>query len=143
MIRGLMAQENQRTPSQVVPVLVAALICDTAAQDPSTRKKSLIGIFDRLFVAKYPVQRPMAFYVKVTDAVGWYRISMKFVQTDSGQTLAEINAEVEFADRLGSQDFIVQPPPLPIPAPGRYEFQVWFNDVFLGAAFLDAVPRPS
>lgn len=135
-----MAPEKERTPSQVVPVLVAALICDTAAIDPSTQKKSLIGIFDRLF-GQFPAARPVAFYVKVTDAVGWYRVDMKFVHSDSGRTLAEVKAEAEFTDRLSSTDFVVPVPPLPIPAPGRYELQVWFNDVFLGATFLDAIPR--
>ena len=40
-----MAQESQ-TLSNVIPVLVAALVCDVAIADPSSAKKNLIGIFE-------------------------------------------------------------------------------------------------
>ena len=132
---------NERALSQTVPVLVAVLVCDTAAEDPSTGKKSLIGIFDRVWVGRFPTQRPMSVYVKLTDAQGFYRIKLKYVQTQTGQPLAEVDGEAELSDRLSSADFYVVTPPLPIPAAGRYEFQIWANDVFLGSTFIDAIQR--
>lgn len=127
--------------SNVIPVLVAVLVCDTAAEDPSTGKKSLIGIFDKIWVTGFPTQRAVAVYVKLTDAKGRYRISLKYVQARTGQTLAEVEGEAEFQDQLASADFFVTTPVLPTPAEGRYEFQVWANDVFLGSTFVDALPR--
>ena len=64
------------TPSQVVPVLVAALICDVAVADPASGKKNLIGIFDTLWAHQLPTARPMSLYLKVTDAEGRYSISV-------------------------------------------------------------------
>lgn len=135
-----MTQES-RALSQVVPVLVAALVCDMAGADPSTRKKNLIGIFDRVNVGKFPTSRPMSLYVKVTDAEGNYDTEVRYVQVDSGKVLAQAQGKLHSADRLASVELIIQFPPLPIPAEGRYEFQVWTNSVFLGATFIDAVPR--
>ena len=66
-----MTQES-RALSQVVPVLVAALVCDVVVSDPSTGKKNLIGIFDRVNVGKFTTTRRMSLYVKVTDADGDY-----------------------------------------------------------------------
>jgi len=124
-----------------VPVLVAALICDVAVADPSTGKKNLIGIFDRVNVGRFPTQRPFSLYVKVTDAEGYYRTQVRYVQVSTGRVLAEAQGELNATDRLASTDVYIQFPPLPIPEEGRYEFQIWANSVFLGATFIDAVPR--
>jgi len=130
--------EPERSPSKLVPLLLAVLVCDTAATDPGTGKKSLIGIFDKVF-GTFPSQRPLTIYVRLTDAEGFYSFKLKYVQAGTGQTLAEVEGEAVIRDRLGASDFYVTTPPLVIPAVGRYEIQVWFNDVFVGSTFLDAV----
>ena len=135
-----MAQES-RPLSQVVPVLIAALVCDVAVADPGTGKKNLIGIFDRVNVGRFPTQRPISLYMKLTDAEGFYKVEVRYVQVGSGTILAGAEAEFESTDRLASLDVHMSFPPLPIPEEGRYEFQVWANSMFLGATSIDAVPR--
>ena len=135
-----MTQENKQL-SNIIPVLVAILICDIAVADPSTGKKNLIGIFDRLHVGKFPTSRPLSVYTKFTDAEGDYKLELKFVQVANGKVLAGADGKLHAQNRLGSADMIILFPPLPIPEAGRYEFQIWVNDVFLGSTFLDAVPR--
>lgn len=134
--------QEKRTLSNVVPVLVAALVCDVAVADPGTGKKNLIGIFDRVFVGKFPTTRPMSLYMKVTDAEGYYETEVRYIQVNSGKVLAQAGGELESTNRLASADLYIQFPPLPIPEEGRYEFQVWANSMFLGATFIDAIPRP-
>ena len=132
--------QEERSFSKVIPVLVAVLVCDTAVADPTTGKKNLIGIFDRINVRTFPTQRPMSLYVKLTDAEGPYKVEVRYVQTNSGQELARAEGEAQFASRLGSLDFSIPLPPLPIPSEGRYEFQIWANNVYLGGTFIDAAP---
>ena len=60
--------QEQRNLSNVVPVLVAALVCDVAVADPGTGKKNLIGVFNRVNVGKFPTKRPMSLYILGTDA---------------------------------------------------------------------------
>lgn len=134
--------QKQRPLSNVVPVLVAALVCDVAVADPSTGKKNLIGIFDKIYVGKFPTQRPMSLYVKVTDAEGDYDTEARYVQIGSGKVLAKAEGKLHSENRLASIELIVPFPPLPIPEEGRYEFQVWVNSMFLGAAFIDTMPKP-
>jgi hypothetical protein len=114
-------------------------VCDVAVADPSTGKKSLIGVFDRIFVRQFPAQRPVSLYMKLTDAEGQYRLVVKYVQTSSGFVLAEAPGEMKAADRLTSAEAILSFPPLPIPEAGRFEFQIWANDIYLGGTFVDAV----
>jgi len=134
-----MEPQETRSPSQIIPVLVAALVCDVAVADPSTGKKNLIGIFDRITVSKFPTQRRMSIYVKLADAEGFYKIEIRYVQVPSGKILATAVGDFEIRDRLQASDFFLSLPPLLIPEKGRYEFQVWANDVFLGATFIDAI----
>jgi len=133
--------QESRALSQVVPVLVAALVCDVAVTDPNTGKNNLIGIFNRVNVGKFPTTRRMSLYVKVTDAEGDYDTEVRYVQVGSGKVLAQAQGKLHSASRLASAELLIPFPPLPIPAEGRYEFQVWTNSVFLGATFIDAVPR--
>ena len=127
---------------ETVPLLVAALICDVAVADPSTNKKNLIGIFDRVVVANFPTQRRMHLYIKLADAEGEYEIETKYVHRESGSKLAEARTKLDIKNRLLTTDLYIPFPPLPIPHEGRYEFQIWANSVFLGTAFLDAQARP-
>lgn len=133
--------QEARTPSSIVPVLIAVLVCDTAVADPNTGKKTLIGVFDRINVGRFPTQHPMSVYVKLTDAEGYYRVNIKFVQVSTGRALASADGELQAKDRLLSTDVHIGFPPLPIPEAGRYEFQVWANSTYLGGTSIDAVPR--
>ena len=63
-----MAQAQQPL-SQVVPLLVAALVCDVAVSDPGTNKKNLIGIFDHVNVSVFPTRRPMSIYFKIGETI--------------------------------------------------------------------------
>ena len=135
-----MAQQEQPL-SQVVPLLVAALICDVAVTDPSTGKVSLIGIFSSINVGTFPTQRAMSLYLKTVDAEGRYEFEVRYVKRATGEVLAQAQGELMARDRLKASDLSIGFPPLPIPTEGRYEFQIWANSMFLGTAFVDAVPR--
>jgi hypothetical protein len=83
----------------------------------------------------------MSLYIKLTDAEGYYKLEVRYVQVSSGNILAQADGELRSSNRLASVDLYIQFPPLPIPEPGRYEFQIWANSAFLGATFIDAVQR--
>ena len=131
-----------KTPSNVTPFLVAALICDVAVADPSTGKKTLVGIFDRVNAGKFPTQHPMSLYLKMTDAEGYYPIEIDYVCVNDGSILAQVRGSMEAGDRTISTDIYIPFPSLPIPQEGRYEFRVKASGMFLGNAFIDAVARP-
>ena len=138
-----MPEELEKSASSnPIPVLVAALVCDVAALEPATAKKSLIGIFDKIFAVSFPATRPLTLYVKFTDAKGHYKMTIHYVRSKTGEKLAEMSGELNSTDPLGSIDAQIQFPPLLIPAEGRYEFQVFADSVYLGSAFLDAMLLP-
>ena len=138
--KGMTPAAN-RPRSNVVPLLVAALVCDAAVEDPSTGKKSLIGIFDLVHVEEFPTRRPISLYFKVADAEGFYEFEVRYVHADTGNVLFQLNGELTAGDRLEASELHVAFPPLPMPAAGRYEFQVWANSMFLGSVSIRAVQQ--
>ncbi len=119
------------------------MVCDAAVAERHTQKKSLIGIFDRISVAQFPVERAVSLYFKITDAEGDYDIRIRVIHAPTDILVAEATGGIFAQDRLASTDLFLDFPPLPIAVPGRYEFQVWANDMFIGQTSIDAVQRPS
>ena len=131
--------DESKPLSQAKPVLIAALVCDVAAKDPTTGKISLIGIFDRVQVKQFPAKRPVSLYAKLTEAEGQYQFQTKYVYSNTGEMLAEAKGEFTAKEKLGTVELQLQFPPLPIPGEGRYDFQIWVNGSFLGQTFIDAM----
>ena len=129
--------EQHKTPSQILPFLVAALVCDVAAEDPNTGKKNLIGIFDHIWSGAFPTELRMSLYIKLTDAEGYYPIEVEYVYVDDNTVLGKVEGELEVEDRTVSVDLVTHSPTLPIPYPGRYEFRIKASGMFLGNAFID------
>ena len=137
--------ENTEELSQIAPLLVAAVICDVAVDDPNTRKKTLVGIFDRVWARDFPTHRSLSLYVKIADALGRYNMQLKVVNISTGEQLAPISSEVVVLDKLQTTECLIHLQNMPMPTEGRYEFQLWFNDMYAGQTFLDAVllaPEP-
>ena len=133
---------GSQAPSGVIPFLVAALTCDTVSTDPSTGKKSLIGVFSHVISTQFPLTRHLSLYYKVTDAEGYYPIEIEFANADDNNVLGTATAAISISDRNGHWESVVDFPSLPVPKPGRYEFRIKMAGFFLGNATLDAItPR--
>ena len=129
-----MASSGKKTKkSEIVPLLIGPIICDVAAQDPSSGKISLIGVFSNINVAKFPTARQITVYFRLSDAQGQYHVEVRFVRADDGEVIAKAEAEATVKTRFDQPELTIQFPPLPLTVAATYEFQVWANDVFLGS----------
>jgi hypothetical protein len=132
--------DSEQQLSQIRPVLTGPVLCDLAARDPASGKWNLIGIFNQVSAAHFPTQRPLSVYLKLSDASGLYDLEIRFVRVSTGEKLAQATARMTITDRLASQDVGVSFPRIPIPAEGKYEFQIWANSMHLGASIFNAMP---
>ncbi|MCZ6793096.1 MAG: hypothetical protein O7J95_05715, partial [Planctomycetota bacterium] len=98
---------EQESPSQIVPVLVAALVCDVAVPDPVTGKKNLIGIFDRIAIRNFPITRPVSLYMKLSDAEGLYNMEVRYVELKTDEVLGTATGTFTLENRLNSFDFFL------------------------------------
>ena len=132
-----LTQPKKQPLSEVVPLLVAALVCEAAATDPNTGKKSLIGIFDTVH-GNFPATLALHLYFKIADAEGHYEFDIRYVHTETGELLGKAEGGLSSTDRLATHDLFLPFPPLQMPEAGLYEFQIWANSTFLGSASVRA-----
>ena len=128
--------------SQPVPSVLAILLCDTIITEVGTNKKTLVGVFQNLLAAKIPTSRQMGFYARLTDAEGKYKFRVEVVRLNDNQAIGRIETpEFEISDRLGPAELAMNLPPVPFDQLGRYEFQLYANEVYLGHISLDVTQR--
>jgi hypothetical protein len=122
-----------------LPSVLAMLLCDQVIVDESSKKKSLIGVFDRLNALNFPALLNCAIYAKLADAEGRYTLRLRVVSLSDESLLGEIVFGGNVPTQLEPSEFGVQLMGIPIPAPGKYEFQMYANDVYLGRVTLTAL----
>jgi len=120
------------------PSLKAILLCDRIVEEAGTSKIALVGILDRLTVPEFPFDyvRGLELYVQVTDAAGEYAIRMDLVCLDDEHTVGQGEAVNVIVDRRYSHEVRFDFPRIPFERPGSYEFRVFANSRFVGAAVL-------
>lgn len=128
-----------------VPTVKSILICDQIIDDAITRKKTLVGIFERLFAHQFPVQHGMlGIFFQVTEAAGDFDFSMELADLDQEHVMgvAELpRARIDNA--AGVSSFALSFQGLRFDHPGTYEFRLWCNKELIGQLPLQVVQLPS
>lgn len=120
-----------------IPSVIAILLCDRIIVETETYKKTLIGIFDRINVPA-PAKIPLAFYARMTDAEGQYKFRVDAISLGDERLLMRAETSpIQIESRLGVAEIGLNLPPVTFPVAGRYEFQLYGNDVYLGHVTVD------
>ena len=123
--------ESENTLSPIQPYVVVAVLCDTIITEAETNKKTLVGLFDKVFSPGFPVVQRFGIYVKLTDAQGLYQLRLDYVKRDTNTVIESIEiGGIQIDDRLGSSD-VVFSIATGIPDNGAYEFRLYANGSFL------------
>lgn len=134
---------SEQTDNSVPPIPLAFLLCDQVVVDAQTGKKTLVGIFDRIIVGKCPAKHsPCTLFFRGGDCEGRLGISVKYLKSDTQELLAEAAAEAEVAKR-GDLELTMMLPPIDIPSPGKYEFQLYINGRYIQRVRFTVTERTS
>ena len=126
-----------------IPSVVAMLICDQVINEQGTNKKSLIGVFENFYSPAFPVLMPrLAVYVKLVDAQGEYLFKLRLVRLKDESLVAEFGIQANIGDSSHHSELAVNMGNLPIPEPGKYEFQLYYGEIFLHRVTIDAIQVP-
>ena len=110
------------------------LVCDQVIKDQTTKKASVIGIFDRMFASAFPATHArLSVYVSVRDAIGEYRLRLEMVRTRDEMTVGRGDAQVIVTDRFEPAEWVFELVSLTFEEPGQYEFRLWANDRYVGS----------
>lgn len=124
-----------------VPSVLAILTCDQVIVDAASQKKTLVGVFDAIWVARFPAIQGFGFYARLTDLEGKYKFVIRVIQLDGEKPIGVLEShEISSTDRLGIIEMALNFPPVPFPSPGHYEFQLFANGDFIGRTLLIVKP---
>ena len=108
------------------------LLCDLTIREHGSGKISLIGVFENISAACFPVvHRALSVYAKLTDAEGDYTIRLELVRLEDSHVVAQGTLRATFADRMSPGELIFNLENLGLERPGRYEFRLYAEDRFV------------
>lgn len=122
-----------------IPSVLAILLCDQVIVDAQSQKKSLIGVFDKFNALSFPALLSCSIYAKLADAEGQYTFRIRFVNLRDEGLLADIKMQGKVNTRSESVEVAAQLLGIPIPEAGKYEIQLYADDIYLGRVTLTAV----
>ncbi len=126
-----------------IPSVVAMLICDQIIAEAGTNKKTLVGVFDNFLSPVFPVRIPrLAVYVKLADAGGNYLFKLRLVKLKDESLVIELTIEGNIKGRTLYSELVLALLPIDIPEPGKYEFQLYADDVYLHRVTMQAAILP-
>ncbi len=132
--------------------LLTSVICDSASD--YNGKLCILGAFDTIWSSKYPNQHPhctlaLRFLFNQTD-LGKHQFKVIFVDADGQELLPK--GPLKFGIQIGaipdeqyfmSRNLTLNMQGLPIPAPGQYSFDIYWNEEMLARIPLQAVQGPA
>jgi hypothetical protein len=116
--------------------LQALWLVDDADQDPGTGKITITGLFDQIEV-KRPATHfsTQAFlFFALTDVRGQVDLALRYVDLSDLSLLVEFPLSVVSADPLASTVVCVRAPPMPVPHPGVYAWELWWQNDIIGSS---------
>ncbi len=117
------------------PKTNAMLICDYVITEQGTNKKSLIGIFENINVARFPcVHHSLSVYVKMTEGQGNYRFRLELVDLKSDKVIGggDLPNPIEMNNPLRAYELVFNLKGLKFMHAGDYEFRLFANDRIFG-----------
>jgi hypothetical protein len=133
-MRAVSTAERPGAPPRPHPSLNAMLLCDHTIREAGTGKVSLIGVFENVSAAQFPVvHRALSVYAKLSDAEGEYAIRLELVRLDDDHVVAQGTLKASFADRMTPGELIFNLENLGLERPGRYEFRLHADGRFVAA----------
>jgi len=120
------------------------LLCDLTIREAVTGKISLIGVFENISAAAFPVvHRGLAVYAKLADAEGDYAIRLDLVRLDDGHVLAQGTLRATFGSRMTPGELVFNLENLGFERAGRYEFRLYADDRFVAAKSFTVLGAPA
>lgn len=118
------------------PSALALILCDTIITDAATGKKTLVGIFNSIKVARFPHVIPQFFvFASLTNATGEVPVAIRLTAA-SGEEIFNLNGKLPFKTPLDAPEMVFHIQNLPIRAEGVYDLELIANSVSIASRTL-------
>jgi len=119
---------------QVHPILKAMLLCDQTLVEEGTRKRSLIGLFDRVKSAQFPtVHGSMSVYVQFREIEGTFDFTLELFDLAEDKTLHKAMVkDFKVQDKSRDCELVFNLLSVRFVHAGDYEFRIYVDDQIFG-----------
>jgi hypothetical protein len=108
-------------PQLEAPMGLALVVCDAIIEDKLTGKKTLVGLFDRVYALSFPCVHPaMAVFVSLTSARGRYPCEIVCRHADNATVAFAAKGNVSLEDPSQVVDLVFRLNGVRFPKPGTY-----------------------
>lgn len=122
------------------PECKAILMCDQIIVDAMTGKSSLIGLFDRFTLIKFPVQLPPFWvFLQLVDGIGRYGLLVEIHDLREDKIIARLEIPVEFPERTNRANVQFVVAGLPLSHSGVYDLVVFADGKEINRQRLEAL----
>jgi hypothetical protein len=123
------------------PLLKAILVCDMTISEEGTRKRTLVGLFDRIQCANFPAAHPsMSVYVQFREIEGTYDFSLEMVDLSDNRTLHRaVVRQFRVDGRSRDCELVFNLLSIRFDKPGLYEFRVYVEDLVFAQKTIEVV----
>jgi hypothetical protein len=118
----------------IKPILKAMLLCDQTLVEEGTRKRSLIGLFDRVKAAQFPsVHGSMSVYVQFREIEGVFDFTLELYDLAEDKPLHKaVVSNFEVQEKSRDCELVFNLLSVRFNHPGDYEFRIFVNDSIFG-----------
>lgn len=126
------------------PILKAMLICDKTIVEEGTRKRSLIGLFDRIRSSRFPMTHPaMSVYVQFREIQGVFDFDLELYDLEAGKTLNRASIkQVNVQERSFDAELVFNLLSVRFDHPGEYEFRIYASEHIFGQKSFKVLQAP-
>ena len=109
---------------------LALIICDLVIQDKQTNKRTLVGLFDRLFAARLPCVHPhLSIFVSMTSGRGEYDCEIRCRHAETDQAAFTAKGKVRFKDPMQVVELVFNLQGVRFDHPGEYWLECRVDEV--------------
>ena len=125
-------EQGANTPIRVDPYVVAMLACERVIKEEGGGAETLVSVFSEIVTASLPTTKPVAIYVKLTDAEGPYVFRLDYAHVPTDRILAQVEHSADLmSDRLQYYQLVFTFPKVTMDEAGLYEFRLFANGGYL------------
>ena len=113
-----------------MPMGLALVVCDLVIQDRQTNKRTLVGLFDRLFANQFPCVHPqLSVFVSLTSGHGTYQCEIRCRHAETGTPAFSAKGPVKMNDPMQVVEMVFNLQGVRFAEPGEYWLECLVGDV--------------
>ena len=118
----------------IKPILKAMLLCDQTLVEEGTRKRSLIGLFDRVKATQIPTTHSsMSVYVQFREIEGVFDFMLELYDLSGDKTVHRAMVKnFKVQEKSRDCELVFNLLSLRFEHEGEYEFRIYVNDTIFG-----------